>query len=84
MTLEDNIQTIKEEEEATKIDPNDKVFCVVNGNGYNIIKNALLAKGGWREIKKDVLWTYINGPHNVVNFIWKPINFNYAHYSSID
>lgn len=67
------------EQEDKKPDLNDKVYCIVSGNGYNIIKKAMEAKPGWREIKKDVVWNQINGtyPSHYVNFIWKPVNFNY-------
>ena len=65
--------------EDKRPDPNDKVYCIISGNGYNIIKKAMEAKPGWREIKKDVVWNHINGTHSshYVNFIWKPVNFNY-------
>jgi len=65
--------------EERKPDPNDKVFCVISGNGYNTIRNAMLDKPGWREIKKDVVWNHINSNYasQYVNFVWKPINFNY-------
>jgi hypothetical protein len=49
----------------------------INGNGYNIIKNSLLLKPGWKEVKKDELWNKMMGPYHSVNFIWKPTNFNY-------
>jgi hypothetical protein len=70
---------IEKEPEEKKPDLNDKVYCIVSGNGYNIIKKAMEAKPGWREIKKDIVWSHINGMHSnhYVNFIWKPVNFNY-------
>jgi hypothetical protein len=73
------LENAEKEPEDKRPDPNDKVYCIINGNGYNIIKKAMEAKPGWREIKKDVVWTNINGTHSnhFVNFIWKPVNFNY-------
>lgn len=73
------LDNAEKEAEIKKPDPNDKVYCIINGNGYNIIKKAMEAKPGWREIKKDVVWNVINGSHSshFVNFIWKPVNFNY-------
>ena len=51
-------------------------FCIINGNGYNVIKNALIAaRPTWREIKKEELWTRMNDPRFTINFIWKPCNF---------
>ena len=52
-------------------------FCVVKGNGYNLIKNAILtAKPNWKEVPMEELWKRMNNPNFVINFIWKPINFS--------
>ena len=60
-----------------KIDTNAKTYCIINGNGYNLIKNALTTlKPNWKEIKKEELWTRILHPNFTINFIWKPINFS--------
>ena len=52
-------------------------YCIINGNGYNVIKNAITeVKPMWREIKKEELWTRMGNPNFVINFIWKPVNFS--------
>lgn len=67
--------------EEEKKDENAHKYCIINGNGYNIIKKALeLAKPGWKEVKKEELWTRMLHPNFTINFIWKPINFNQTMY----
>lgn len=40
-----------------------KTYCIINGNGYNVIKNALTtARPTWREIKKEELWNRMQHP----------------------
>ena len=53
-----------------------RTYCIINGNGYNVIKNALVAlKPGWKEIKKEELWHRMQRPNFTINFIWKPCGF---------
>ena len=74
---EDDLDLVEE-----KMDANAKTFCIINGNGYNVIKNALTAlKPTWKEIKKEELWNRMQHPNFTINFIWKPVNFNSSMYN---
>lgn len=57
-------------------DDNARTFCIINGNGYNIIKNVMMRRPGWREISKEELWQRMMHPNFKINFIWRPVNFN--------
>ena len=60
-------------------------YTVFPGNGPQVIRDAMARRSNgkvqWKEVSKDaMMWT----PDQIVNFIWKPTNYNFKMYSIID
>lgn len=79
----DNLSEDSRDVEEDK-DDNSRTYCIISGNGYNIINAVMQRRQGWKEITKEELWSKMMHPNFKINLIWRPVNFNQQQYALID